>query len=81
MADQKKYERLTDIFHDVFDDDDIVLSPGMTAEDVDDWDSLSHIRLIVAVEKEFDITFTSSEVTELENVEQFADLVQSKLAS
>ena len=80
MADQKTYERLTGIFHDVFDDDDIILSGTMTAEDVDDWDSLSHIRLIVAVEREFDISFTSSEVTNLENVEQFADLICSKLA-
>ena len=78
MADQKTYEQLTVIFHDVFDDDDIVLSPSLTANDVDDWDSLSHIRLIVAVEKEFGISFTASEVSSLENVEQFANLVQSK---
>ena len=80
MADQKTYEHLTIIFHEVFDDDDIVLSPGMTAEDVDDWDSLSHIRLIVAVEKEFGISFMASEVSSLENVEQFADLVRIKCA-
>ena len=74
-------QKLQDIFHDVFDDDDIVLSNEMTANDVDDWDSLSHIRLIVAVEQEFDVSFTSSEISKLENVGQFAALIQQKLGA
>lgn len=75
------YERLTPIFHDVFDDDDIVLTPELTADDVDEWDSLSHIRLVVAVEKALGISFTSAEIASLENVGQFAELTNGKLGA
>jgi acyl carrier protein len=73
------YEKLTDIFRDIFDDDDLVLTGQMTAEDVDEWDSLSHIRLIVAVEKDFGVSFSSSEIASLENVAQLAELTERKL--
>ena len=74
------FERLTPVFHEVFDDDDIVLNDGMSAEDIDEWDSLSHIRLVVAVEEVFALRFDSSEVVELENVGQFVSLIASKSA-
>lgn len=74
-------DRLTGIFHDVFDDDDIVLSPAMTADDIEEWDSLSHIRLIVATEKEFGVSFTSSEVVQLKNVGQFMDLIKTRIGA
>lgn len=74
------FERLTPVFHEVFDDDDIVLSDGMSADDVDEWDSLSHIRLVVAVEEVFSLRFDASEVVELENVGQFVSLIASKSA-
>jgi acyl carrier protein len=80
MTDSEIYSRLTGIFHDVFDDDDIELTSGMTAEDVDEWDSLSHIRLIVAAEKAFGVSFSSSEVANLENVGQFVDLITARSA-
>ena len=80
MTDSEIYSRLTGIFHDVFDDDDIELTSGMTAEDVDEWDSLSHIRLIVAAEKAFGVSFSSSEVANLENVVQFVDLITARSA-
>ena len=79
MSSTDLYEKLTDIFRDIFDDDDLVLTEQMTAEDVDEWDSLSHIRLIVAVEKDFDVSFSSSEIASLENVAQLAELTQRKL--
>lgn len=78
MTTQDIFERLTDIFHDVFDDDDIVLSPEMTADDIDDWDSLSHIRLIVSVEKAFGISFSSAEVADVANVGEFVSLIERK---
>ena len=74
------YQKLTPVFHEVFDNDDIVLSDGMSAEDVDEWDSLSHIRLVVAVEEMFSVRFDSSDVVELENVGQFVDLIGTKTA-
>ena len=80
MTDSEIFSRLTDIFHDVFDDDDIELTPDMTAEDVEEWDSLSHIRLIVAAEREFGVSFSSSEVANLENVGQFVDLIVARIA-
>ena len=80
MTDGEIFSRLTDIFHDVFDDDDIELTPDMTAEDVEEWDSLSHIRLIVAAEREFGVSFSSSEVANLENVGQFVDLIVARTA-
>ena len=79
MDSKELLDQLTDIFRDVFDDDDIVLTDDMTASDVDEWDSLSHIRLVVAVEQEFGISFSSAEITVLENVGQFADLLGQKL--
>lgn len=79
MTREKIYEHLTPIFHDVFDDDDIELAPELSAKDVDEWDSLSHIRLVVAVEKSLNVKFSSSEISSLENVGQFVDLIQGKL--
>jgi acyl carrier protein len=78
---QDIYDTLTHIFRDVFDDDVLALTPAMTADDVDEWDSLTHIRLIVAVEQEWDIRFTVPEVTALENVGQFVELIHRKTAS
>jgi len=74
------YARLTDIFHDVLDNDEIVLNPQMTANDVDEWDSLAHVRLILTVEKAFRVSFTASQVGRLKNVGELADLIQSKLS-
>jgi acyl carrier protein len=74
------YARLTDIFHDVLDDDEIVLTPQLTASDVDGWDSLAHVRLILTVEKAFHISFTASQVGRLKNVGELADLIQSKVS-
>ncbi len=72
------HSRLTDIFRDTFDDESLVLQPGMTADDVENWDSLSHINLIVAIEKEFRIRFTTGEVSGLKNVGELEALVTAK---
>jgi acyl carrier protein len=72
-------DQITPIFHDVFDDEDIVLSPESTAADIAEWDSLNHIRLVLSVEKHFGIRFSASEIGGLANVGDFARLVQSKL--
>ncbi len=75
------YTRLTPIFHDIFDDDDIVLTPELSADHVEDWDSLTHIRLIVAVEKDMGIKFSASEISDLLNVGHFVELINEKLES
>jgi acyl carrier protein len=72
------YGRLTSLFRDVFDDDTLVATPSMTAKDVAEWDSLNHIRLIVAIEKAFGIAFTTAEVAGFANVAQLVDVVAAR---
>ena len=73
-------EPLTNVFRDVFDDESLVLRPDLTASEVENWDSLSHIDLIVAVERQFKVRFTTAEVTSLKNVGELAILIQKKRA-
>ena len=73
------HDRLTGVFRDVFDQDSLVLTSEMTANEVENWDSLTHINLIVAVEKEFRIRFTMSEVSGLNNVGALEALVESRV--
>lgn len=79
MENAEIYQRLNGIFRDVFDDDSIVARPDLTADDVDDWDSLSHIRLVLTVEKTFGVKFSASEIGNLSNVGELVELIQEKL--
>ena len=63
MSEQEIYERLNEVFRNVFDDDEIEVEAGTTADDIEDWDSLEHINLISAVEDEFGIRFKMGEVS------------------
>jgi acyl carrier protein len=78
MQSSEIYQQLGGIFADVF-DEEIALKPELTADDVDGWDSLTHIRLIISVEKAFKIKFSTSEVGKLKNVGEFVDLIASKV--
>ena len=71
--------RVTDLMRDVFDEPDLVPNDETSADDVADWDSTNHVRLIVAIEEEFGIRFETSEVTAPENVGELVDLIESKL--
>jgi len=70
---------LTEVFRQVFDDQDIVLNPETTADDVDGWDSLSHINLIMAIEMRFNISFARKEVLGFKNVGALINCIQTKL--
>lgn len=70
--------RLTGVFQDVFDDDSLALHDAMTAADLDDWDSLQHIVLVLAVEREFAVKLNPAEVGKLENVGKMVDLLLAK---
>ena len=70
----------TEVFKDILDNDDIILSPETTADDIEEWDSLSHIQLIVALEKRFRIKFTTAEITSYKNVGQMAESIVRKSA-
>jgi acyl carrier protein len=72
-------EQLQNVFRDVFDNPDIILRGEMTAKDVEGWDSLSHILLVVEVESSFNVTFETAEISELKNVGEFIKLIQRKL--
>jgi acyl carrier protein len=69
---------LTRVFREVFDDDELVLRPELTADDVDGWDSLSHIRMILAVQKAFGVKFTAAEMSRLKNVGDLIALTKLK---
>lgn len=73
-------EKFNEIFIDVLDDDDIVLNESTTANDIEDWDSLSHIQLIVNIEKAFNVSFTSLEIEKYKNVGEMCNGVLEKLA-
>ena len=73
-------DRLTPVFHEVFGDDDLVLTPETTADDVDGWDSLAHIRLILSVQKAFGVKFSPAETSRLKNVGELAGLIEKKTA-
>jgi acyl carrier protein len=78
MQQTEIYQKLTTIFRDVFDEDDLSLTPATTADDVDGWDSLTHIRLVLAVSRAFGVKFSASEIGNLKNVGEFAVLIEKK---
>ena len=72
------YARLNKVFRDVFDDDSITVTPKTTANDIEDWDSLEHITLISAVEKEFKMKFKMGEISSMKNVGEMANIVATR---
>ena len=71
-------DRLTNVFRDVFGDDDLTITRETSAADIEEWDSLTHVTLIVTVEREFDLRFKSSEVSALNNVGDLVDLIERR---
>ena len=79
MTREEVYENLNEVFRDVFDDEDITVCDATTAEDIEDWDSLEHINLIVAVEKKFNIKFNMGEVHAFKNVGEMVDIILKRV--
>ncbi|MBB6371650.1 acyl carrier protein [Chryseobacterium shigense] len=79
MSKNEILSKLSEIFREELDNEEITLTEETTANDVEEWDSLSHIQLIVAVEKAFGIRFTSSEIQSWNTVGEMADSITSKL--
>jgi acyl carrier protein len=78
MSSEQILQRLNEVFQDVFDDDDLAIKPEYSAEDVDGWDSLTHIRMLLTVEKTFGVKFSTSEVGQLQTVGDLVKLIASK---
>ena len=79
MTEEEVYERLNEVFRDVFDDDTIEVDDLKTADDIDDWDSLEHINLIAAVEKEFGIKFKMGEVSTMKDVGEMVEIIMERI--
>ena len=79
MERSEMIKQINDIFIDILDDESIVLSEETQASDVDEWDSLNHIQLVVAIEKYFKIRFTSKEIQSWNNVGEMMDCIATKI--
>lgn len=79
MDRSKILSRTTEIFADILDKEDLVLVEATTADDVKEWDSLSHVRLLISLEREFGIRFGAAEVQTPRNVGELVDLIQRKI--
>lgn len=81
MTGDNIYQQLTAVFHEVFDDDTIQLTPETTADDIAEWDSFNHVNLIVAAEAHFKIKFGTADVERMKNVGDMVEFIGRKLAS
>ena len=72
-------EKLNEVFHDVFDNNDIVVTEQTSANDIEEWDSLIHITLISAVEDEFDVSFDMKTVVSMKNVGDMIDAIEEQI--
>ncbi len=79
MTREEIFDRLNEVFRDVFDDESISVTDTTTADDIEDWDSLEHINLVVAVEKEFGIKFNIGEVNTMKNVGEMVDIILKRI--
>jgi acyl carrier protein len=75
MTRESVYERVNQVFRDIFDEEDLTVYDYTTADDIEDWDSLEHINLIVALEEAFGMKFTMGEVTGMKNVGEAVDII------
>lgn len=79
MSREDIYERLNEVFQDVFGDDDITVNDDTTAKDIDGWDSLRHITLLAAIEDEFDIEFSMGQTVKMKNVGEMVDYIEDEV--
>lgn len=80
MSREEVFEKLNEVFRDVFDDEEITVTDTTTADDIEDWDSLEHINLLAAVEQEFGMKFNMGQVVSMKNVGEMADIILSQIS-
>jgi acyl carrier protein len=81
MSREEGAARLIEIMRDVFEIDDLQYSDSLKADDVEGWDSLSHVRFLIAVEKKFSLRFTSGEIDGFKNVGEVLDVIVQRAAA
>lgn len=79
MEEPQILARLTNIFRDIFDEGSIEAVPELSVKDIEGWDSLAHIRLILTIEKVFKIKFATSEVREIEKVQDIVSVIKARV--
>jgi len=79
MSREEIYGELNKVFQEIFDDDTLTVNDSTTSSDIEDWDSLEHINLMMAIEEAFGITFNIGEVTTMKNVGEMADKIAEKI--
>ena len=80
MASITTFDKLSKVLRDIFDDEDLVARPELTARMVNGWDSLGNVRLFVELERVFGVRFSAAEISSLKNVGQLAELIEKKTA-
>ena len=80
MTREAIYEKLNEVFQDVFDDESIIVNAETTADDIEDWDSLEHINLVSAVEKTFGVKFTMAQVVGMKNVGEMVEIILATIS-
>ncbi|WP_195282622.1 acyl carrier protein [Harryflintia acetispora] len=78
MTKNEIYDKVNEVFRDVFDDDSILVNEKTTANDIEDWDSLEHINLVVAIEEKFGMKFNMGEVTSMKNVGEMVKILEQR---
>ena len=81
MTENAILEKLQSVFRDVFEDDELSINRQSSADDVDGWDSLMHVSLMINVEREFGVKFSTTQVASLKDVGELVDLLESRLAA
>jgi len=81
MTREDVFQELNEVFQDVFDDETISVNDSTTSKDIEDWDSLEHINLVVSIEKRFKMKFTMGEITEMKNVGEMVNIILDRMVS
>ncbi|MBT4732770.1 acyl carrier protein [Candidatus Woesearchaeota archaeon] len=79
MTREEVFKGVQNIFRDIFDEDDLIISDATSSDTIEDWDSLNHINLVSAIEKEFKIKFSLGELMTLKDVGAMVDLMLEKV--
>lgn len=79
MNENEIFEKVEEIFREIFEDNSLTVTAETTADDIEAWDSFNHINIVASIEKEFNVNFALGELEDLKNVGEFVSLLEKKL--